>query len=115
MPRWIQILLVTILGLVAGLFYGWRVAPVEYIDLAPNTLRADYRAEYVLMVAEAYKSEKDLDLAARRLALLGSAHPVEIIAENLDESDYTKGEIKLLEELQREIRTWQPSLAESKP
>ena len=115
MPRWIQILLVAILGLAAGLFYGWRIAPVEYIDLAPNTLRADYRAEYILMVAEAYKSEKDLDLAARRLALLSSAHPVEIIAENLDESDYTKIEIELLEELQREIRTWQPSLAESSP
>ena len=113
MSRWHQILLVALLGLAAGLFYGWRVAPVEYVDLAPNTLHADYRAEYILMVAESYQSEKDLDLAARRLALLSSAHPVEIIAESLDESDYTKNEIELLEELQREIRTWQPSLAEA--
>ena len=113
MSRWIQTLLALVLGLAFGLFYGWKIAPVEYIDLAPNTLHANYRAEYILMVAESYQSEKDLDLAARRLALLGSAHPAEIIAENLEEGGYTNEEIELLEELQREIRTWQPSLAES--
>ena len=113
MPRWIQILLITILGLAAGLFYGWRIAPVEYIDLAPNTLHANYRAEYALMVAEAYQNDADLNLAARRLALLGSAHPAEIITEHLDTSDYTQAEEEILKALLNQIRAWQPSLAES--
>ena len=113
MPRWIQTLLITILGLAAGLFYGWRIAPVEYIDLAPNTLHTDYRAEYALMVAEAYQSDADLNLAARRLALLGSAHPAEIITEHLEESGYTQSEKEMLEVLLNQIRAWQPSLAES--
>ena len=115
MSRWIQTLLALILGLAVGLYYGWRIAPVEYTDLAPNTLRADYKAEYTLMVAETYTQEKNLDLAARRLALLGSAHPAEIIQENIDTADYTEEEIKMLEELLSEIRAWLPSLAESTP
>ena len=115
MSRWIQTLLAAILGLAFGLFYGWRIAPVEYTDLAPNTLRADYRAEYTLMVAETYAQEKDLDLAARHLALLGSTAPAEIIQEHLDTAEYTEKEIEILEELLSEIRAWQPSLAESKP
>lgn len=117
MPRWLQILLAALLGLIIGLFYGWRIAPVEYVDLAPNTLRADYRADYVLMVAEAYQQESDLDLAARRLASLGSAHPAEIIEENLSakQSGYTQDEKDLINDLLGEIRAWQPSLVEETP
>lgn len=117
MPRWLQILLALLLGLVIGLFYGWRVAPVEYVDLAPNTLRADYRADYVLMTAEAYQKEGNLNLAARRLALLGSAHPAEMIEASLssESSGYTQKQTKLLEDFLREMRAWQPSLAEEMP
>ena len=113
MSRWIQALLATALGLAAGLFYGWRIAPVEYIDLAPNTLRADYRADYILMVAESYQSDKDPELATRHLALLGSTDPTEIIIKSLEENDYTIDEIKLLEELLGDIEIWQLTLAES--
>ena len=115
MSRWIQTLLAIALGLAAGLFYGWRIAPVEYVALAPNTLHADYRAEYTLMVAEAYQNDSDLNLAARHLALLGSAHPAEIIQENLDNGNYDQKEIRILEELLGEIEAWQPTLAESAP
>ena len=113
MPRWTQALLAALLGLAAGLFYGWRVAPVEYVDLSPNALHADYQAEYILMVAESYQSEQNLDLAARQLALLGSTTPAETITKNLAQNDYTIGEIELLEKLLVGIRTWQLSSAES--
>ncbi|MBT3320784.1 MAG: hypothetical protein HN392_00700 [Anaerolineae bacterium] len=115
MPRWSQALLAILLGTIAALFYGWRIAPVEYIDLAPNTLRTEYRAEYVLMVAEIYQLEANLDLAARRLALLGSADPAEIIGENLESGDYSQEEIKILKRLEREFETWEPALAEVAP
>ena len=84
MPRWIQTLLLALLGLATGLIYGWNIAPVEYIDTTPDTLRTDYRADYALMVAEAYESEHNLDLAARQLALLDSDHPTEIAAQALE-------------------------------
>jgi hypothetical protein len=36
-----------------GLLYGWMVNPVRYVNTTPDTLRADYQLDYVLMVAEA--------------------------------------------------------------
>jgi hypothetical protein len=108
MSRWIQALLALALGLIFGLFYGWKIAPVEYVDLAPNTLAPKYQAEYILMVAEAYQGEKDLNQAARRLARLGSASPAEIITQGLETYPYTAAETALLEKLLKEIRAWQP-------
>jgi len=118
MPRWIQILLATAIGLATGLFYGWSIAPVEYIDASPGALHIDYRSDYANMVAEAYQNEGSLDLAARRLALLGSAPPAEIIQEILDSapsSGFSKEDIEILEELMREIQPWQPSFEKITP
>lgn len=115
MSRWIQALLALTLGLLLGLVYGWKIDPVEYVDLAPNALDPEYQAEYLLMVAEAYQGEKDLNLAAQRLALLGSAHPAEIINESLQKYAYTPAETALLEKLSKEIRAWQPALSTPSP
>ncbi len=115
MPRWLQTLLAILLGTMVGLFYGWRVAPVEYTDLALNTLRADYRAEYALMVAETYQHDADLDLATRRLALLGNAPSAKIIQENLDNGEYSQEEIEIIEKLLGEIERGVPTLAEDVP
>lgn len=113
MSRWLQALLIAILGLAAGLFYGWRVAPVEYIDTTPDTLHQDYRNEYTLMVAETFQKQGDLDLAARQLALLGSAHPAEIIQDSLETATYTQAETEITTNLLDQIKAWQPALGES--
>lgn len=81
--RWFLFLLALALGLAAGLSYGWRVSPVQYVDTTPDTLRPDFRADYVLMVAETYQREQNPRSAARRLAALGPASPVQICAEAL--------------------------------
>lgn len=64
-----------IIGLVSGVLiavvYGWLVRPVEYIDTSPDSLRIDFRTDYVLMVAESYAADEDLTLAQVRLAALG--------------------------------------------
>ena len=46
-------------GIGMGLAYGWLVDPVDFFDLSPDTLRADYKTDYVLMTAEAYHVEQD--------------------------------------------------------
>jgi len=66
---WFCIVLVLSFGL--GLFYGWVIDPVEYVDTHPQTLRDDFKTDYVLMVAEIYQDEGDLAAAAERLAFLG--------------------------------------------
>ena len=66
--RWLLILIALIAGIGIGLAYGWVVDPVDFFDLTPDTLRADYKTDYVLMTAEAYRAEQDPALAAPRPA-----------------------------------------------
>lgn len=51
------------LGLGLGLLVGWVLWPVQYTNTAPAQLRQDYRTDYILMVAAAYRVEGDLEAA----------------------------------------------------
>ncbi len=115
MSRWMQASLALVFGLILGLLYGWKINPINNLSIAPNNLAPKYQAEYLLMVAEAYQGEKDLDLAARRLALLGSLPPAEIINKSLKDHAYTPAQTALLEALSKEIRAWQPALNPASP
>jgi hypothetical protein len=107
--RWILILIALILGIGAGLAYGWLIDPIEFIDLTPDTLRADYKTDYVLMTAEAYRIEQDPGTAARRLAIFGAQSPSAIASEALEYSR-TNGspdaDIALLQELVTALQAW---------
>jgi hypothetical protein len=111
MPRWVHLLLAAIIGLSLGLVYGWAIDPVEYVDTTPDTLRADYRADYVLMVAEAYQAEQNPDLAARRLAAWGSEPPAQIAAQGADmarQFGFAESDIALMQQLTVAMQAWQP-------
>lgn len=112
MKKWLWVILAFAAGIGLGLLYGWVINPVDFVDLSPETLRADYRADYILMVAEAYESEHDLDLAARRLAIFGSNPPAEIVSDALQfgpSAGFSPSELSLLEALVQDLRGWQPS------
>jgi hypothetical protein len=49
-------LVAIIVGLIGGMYYGWIVNPVKYVNTTPDTLRYDYKADYALMVAEVYQA-----------------------------------------------------------
>ena len=113
MSRWTKFLIAVIIGAAAGLFYGWVVNPVEYVDIAPESLRVDYKTDYVLMVAEAYQVQQDLGLAVRQLALLGSSAPTDIVANALSyalQHDYASQDLSLLQSLGEGLMTWNPNL-----
>ncbi len=74
------------LGLALGLLTGWVLWPVQYTNTAPSQLRQDYRDDFILMVAAAYRVEGDLEAARARLALLDPddpARPAVELAERL--------------------------------
>lgn len=113
MSRWSKFLIAVILGGAAGLFYGWVVNPVEYVDIAPESLREDYRTDYVLMVGEAYQVDHDISLAVRRLALLGSSAPADIVVNALNyalQHDYASQDLSLLQLLGEGLLAWNPNL-----
>lgn len=72
-----------LVGLAIGLVYGWVVNPTPYSDLDARTLRSDYKADYVLMVAEAYRQDGNLPLALRRLSLISEESPAQVMARTL--------------------------------
>jgi 3-hydroxyisobutyrate dehydrogenase-like beta-hydroxyacid dehydrogenase len=61
------------LGVLLGVWYGWRISPVRYVNTTPDLLRQDYRDDYILMVAEVYSADHDLGLAVQTLGRLGAA------------------------------------------
>lgn len=112
MSRWTKFMLAVIVGAAAGLFYGWIVNPVAYVDIAPSSLRTDYKTDFVLMAAEAYQVDHDLGLSVRRLALLGSSAPTEIVADALNyahQHEFGSQDLSLLQDLGEALRTWNPN------
>lgn len=67
-------------GLAAGLLAGWVFfPPASSSTVAPASLREDYQADYVLMTAEIYGRDLNLDDAAARLRFLGEEPPLRYV------------------------------------
>ena len=82
---------------------------MDFFNLTPDTLRADYKADYVLMTAEAYRSEQDPGLAARRLAIFGSQSPSAIAADGLAyarKNGFADTDVVLIQELVTAMQAW---------
>lgn len=106
---WIFILLALITGIGIGIAYGWYIDPVDYFDLTPDTLRSDFKADFVLMTAEAYRVEQDPGLAARRLAIFGTKSPSAIAADGLAyarANGFSEADIALMQELVTAMQAW---------
>ena len=107
--RRIFIGLALLAGIGIGLAYGWVIDPVDFFDLTPDTLRADYKSDYVLMVAESYRVERDPGLAARRLAIFGTQSPSAIASSGLTyarANGFSDGDIVLMQELVTAMQAW---------
>jgi hypothetical protein len=106
---WVFIILALIAGIGIGLTYGWVIDPVDFFDLTPDTLRADFKADYVLMTAEAYRVEHDPGLAARRLAIFGTKSTSAIAADGLAyarTNGFSDPDITLIQELVTALQAW---------
>ncbi|MGH2626412.1 MAG: hypothetical protein ACRDHY_07165 [Anaerolineales bacterium] len=105
-------------GLVLGLVYGWGIRPVEYSDTSPDSLRADYRTDYVLMVAEAYEAEGALDRAIQRLAALGPRPAFETATQAVEYArgqGFSAADIERLEALAGDLKALAPTAEISGP
>jgi hypothetical protein len=99
MSRWIRFFIVLIVGFGIGVLYGWVINPVGYVDTYPEALREDYKTDYVLMVAEVYQVERDINLAINRLVFLGTSPPENLVERALYfgvENGYMASDLGLL-------------------
>jgi hypothetical protein len=116
MFRWLLFFIVMGFGIVLGLFYAWVVDPVEYLNTTPDTLKIDYQADYVLMVAEAYSAGQDLSLAESRLSLLlpssqapsegVAAAVVEVVEQAIRSAEpyYNEADLTLMRSLHQDLQ-----------
>jgi hypothetical protein len=91
------------LGIGAGLAVSWWVWPVEYVDVAPDSLRPLHRQEYLLLIGQAYSYEQDLEAAKARMAGLGNtdtiASEVAALAEQYAQEGRQTADVRVLAEL----------------
>ncbi len=75
-----------VLGFVLGLVLAWWVWPVEYRDVAPASLRADFKQVYRSLIAVAYWARPDPVRARARLALLQDPDPQQALFSQAQQS-----------------------------
>ena len=118
MTRILGFIVAVLLGIAGGLALGWLALPAHTASSAPESLRMDYKADYVLMVAETYHADKDLDQAASRLALLGgdspeaSANQAVVWANN---AGYSADDLRRMADLATALRSWKPAETTAAP
>lgn len=118
MARWIGFILAILVGVALGLAYGWLISPVHYVDTSLDTLRIDYKTDYVLMVAEAFQTESDLGLAVRRLALLGNVAPSQLVGQAVQFAQkygYAEADIARMQTLWNELQALEMRLETAAP
>lgn len=67
--------LALIVGLGLGLFMGWVVWPVQFVDATPAYLRADLQEDYLRMTIDSFRVNGNPNLAVRRWQDLGPNGP----------------------------------------
>ncbi len=70
----LAILLGLALGVAAGLALGWYL-PLTPAKTDPSSLSAEWQSDWILMTAEAYHLDGDLQAARERLGMLGEGDP----------------------------------------
>jgi hypothetical protein len=73
--RQIGFLVAILAGLIVGLAYGWILNPAKPRNVTLDSLRSDYQADYVLMVAENFAVDRDLAAATASLQKLSDSNP----------------------------------------
>jgi hypothetical protein len=108
---WFAIMIVV--GLLLGGYYAWLVNPARNTKGDTlSSLRADYKTDYVLMVAELYQNDKNPALAASRLTYLSSSSPERIVQEAIlkaAELGYSKGDVNRLARLSKGLEALSPT------
>jgi len=61
-----------VVGAALAMLIGWVLFPMQPRMVGPDSMRSDYQAEYVRLVALSYRADHDLDLAEQRLRRLGA-------------------------------------------
>jgi hypothetical protein len=105
--RYTPLFIGLLLGLAAGLFFGWVIHPAQVEATTPSSLHEEFRTDIVLMIAETYDKEQDLELARQRLNLLGFRSHEETVSTAIhfaNTHDFSDQDIILLSHLLSDLK-----------
>ena len=102
MGRYISFFVMVAIGIALALTFAWVLAAPDVGETSADTLRLDYKADYVLMIAEIYKDTGDLKDAQLRLGAFTSGTPLETVDLAIDFANqygYAADDLLLMREL----------------
>jgi hypothetical protein len=77
LKRFIWFVIALAIGTTLGLLYGWVFSPAPANSADLVNLREDYKADYILMVAEVFEHEQNPSVAITRLESLGDGTAIQ--------------------------------------
>ena len=105
--RFIFFFLAILVGVGAGLAFGWTMMPPAAPKDAPlASLRADFKADLVLMVAEDFQTEPDSMQALTQLDRLDEGDPITLLGNSLQYAQvigYPEEDLNLMRNLLNDI------------
>jgi hypothetical protein len=104
--RYTPLLVGLLLGITFGLFYGWVIQPAEFRETSPQSLQDEYQADIVLMVAEIFAAEGDIEFARQWMTAIGFESNTDVVAQALNYAqahDFSDQDIELLNNLSLHI------------
>ena len=104
--RFIWFGLSILVGVVAGLLLGWSLFSGQKGNSGPESLRQDYKIDYILMVSEIYHQDRDFSAASARVALLGEDANLRYIQQSIlsaRDMGYNTSDLELMVELSQAI------------
>ena len=107
--RLLGFVIAILVGVAGGLMLGWGFNPNEAPSTRLRDLREDFKADYVLMVAETYAGNGDLGKAINLLEQLNPDNPLRAVQEGLlsaQKMGYLDWEMRYLIDLEAAVRQW---------
>ncbi len=97
--RQIGFMIAILVGIFAGLIMGWLLIKSPVRNASLDSLRGDYQADYVLMVAEKFAVDQDVLTATALLRDISPSDPAASIKQALilgQQLGYSERELKLI-------------------
>ena len=105
--RFIFFFLAMLVGIGAGLAFGWMMMPPAAPRNAPlASLRADFKTDLVLMVAEEFQTAPDSMQALTQLDKLDESDPITLLGNSIQYAQaigYPEEDLKLMQDLLNNI------------
>jgi hypothetical protein len=88
-----------VIGGLIGVYFGWVRTPVSINSTSISALRSDYKTDYILMIAEVYASDNNINQAVASFSDLGDQPPLRYVQQAIIDAEklgFSQQDLQLL-------------------